>query len=393
MHSKRFHLLYVFPEPLPLSRARGVQVAHFVNALAQQGAMVTLAYVPSGSEHPFAPLGIEVPNGVVLLPLSRQLPGLLGALSMKSHRLFMWRLARWIRNSVKTGTVPDMVFFRHVKAAAWCCDAFPRLSLAYEAHEVFAQTAKPSQRLRISSLERKVLNSALLVIANSQGSADGLSRTHAVRRSIVVLPNGVAYPGSLPQKDWADASRRIVYAGSLFGWKGVDDLVEAFNSLPGFRLSVIGGTPEQVQRLKERRNGGGGEIEFLGQQPHYEVQHRLATACIAVLPNRSDKDSEFTSPLKLFEYLASGCAVVATDLPAMREVLGANDAVWARPGDPDSLAGAIMLACRSPESLEQLGLRGRVLVRDKTWVRRADSFLAHAGELLGSESRLSSGEQ
>ena len=95
MHSKRFQLLYVFPEPLPLSRARGVQVAHFVNALAQQGAMVTLAYVPSGSEHPFVPLGIEVPNGVVLLPLSRQLPGLLGALSMKSHRLFMWRLARW----------------------------------------------------------------------------------------------------------------------------------------------------------------------------------------------------------------------------------------------------------------------------------------------------------
>jgi glycosyltransferase involved in cell wall biosynthesis len=375
MSAKGMHILYVFPEPLPLNRARGVQVTQFVRALADEGVCVTLAYVPAVGGHPFAPLGIEVPPGVALLPLSRQLPGRLASLSLKSHRLFMWRLARWIRQAQASRNGPDLVFFRHVKAAAWCASAFPGLPLVYEAHEVFAQTAKPSQRRRISRMEGNVLRHAALIVSNSQGSASGLRQTYGLPRLTLVLPNGVDFPVMAPEKDWTKAARRIVYAGSLFGWKGVDDLVDAFNFLPGHMLTVVGGTAEQIGRLEARRKAGGGEIIFLGHQPHYEVQRRLAAACIAVLPNRPDKDSQFTSPLKLFEYLAYGCVVVATDLPAMHEVLAAGDAIWAQPSDPQSMAEAIVGACQSPDHLRDLGLRGRELVRDRTWKRRAERFL------------------
>ena len=65
------HMLYVFPEPLPLPRARGLQVAHFVRALARQGVRLTLAYVPGDEGHPFSPIGYDVPANVTLLPLSR----------------------------------------------------------------------------------------------------------------------------------------------------------------------------------------------------------------------------------------------------------------------------------------------------------------------------------
>lgn len=382
MNTNPLHILYVFPEPLPLNRARGVQVAHFVNALAEEGTKVTLAYVPATMGHPFSPLGIDVPQGVTLLPLSRQLPGRLASLSVKSHRLFMWRLARWIRQAIAAGVGPDLVFFRHIKAAAWCADVFPHLPMAYEAHEVFAETAKASQRKRISRFEDVVVRHAALIISNSKGSAHGLKQMYGLRRPIHVLPNGVAFPPIAPMKDWQECSRRIIYAGSLFGWKGVDDLVDAFNSLPGYRLTVVGGCAEQIERLRMRQKPGGGMIDFLGQQPHHEVQRRLAAACIAVLPNRPDKDSQFTSPLKLFEYLAHGCAVIATDLPAIHEVLAGDDAVWAKPADPAALAEAVASACRSPVRLEEFGARGRELVRDRTWRRRAQDFLALARDAV-----------
>ena len=378
--STDFHLLYVFPESLPLPRARRVQVAHFVRALALVGVRVTLAYVPSAGGHPFSPIGQPVPDNVSLLPLSRGLGWPLERAKIKSHRLFMWRLRRWMVRAKKSGSTPDVVFFRHVKAAAHFVLEFPEQAFIYEAHEVFAETAKPSQRARLQRLENLVLRRARLVLANSQGSAQGVSRAHALTRPVCIMPNGVEYPDSIPDKPWADCRRLIIYAGSLFGWKGVDDLVDAMAHLDGYRVTIIGGSKEQIERLRARQPSTGGVLEFTGQLPQHEVQKRLAAACIAVLPNRPDPDSMFTSPLKLFEYLAAGCAVVATDLPSVREVLGEGDAAWAVPGDPKSLAKAIDLLCQSPEQAKTLGNAGRLLVRQRTWRQRALNLLTMLGE-------------
>lgn len=156
------HLLYVFPEPLPLPRARGVQVAHFVRALALQGVRVTLAYVAGEAGHPFAPIGQPVPANVTLLPLSRSLPWPLAGTGIKSHRLFMWRLGRWLRAQQGRGGAPDVLFFRHVKAAAQFASEFPQLPFIYEAHEVFAETAKASQQARLRRLEHLVVSRATL---------------------------------------------------------------------------------------------------------------------------------------------------------------------------------------------------------------------------------------
>jgi glycosyltransferase involved in cell wall biosynthesis len=374
------HLLYVFPEPLPLPRARGVQVAHFLRALAQVGVRITLAYVASGQEHPFSPIGQSVPENVSLLPLSRGLGWPLGRTGIKSHRLFMWRLGRWIRQAIKAGNVPDIVFFRHVKAAAHFAQAFPDLPFIYEAHEVFAETAKPSQRKRLRALEQIVLTRAHLVLANSHGSAQGALRAHGLDRTILVLPNGVDYPASVPDKPWAECHRHIIYAGSLFGWKGVDDLVDAMAFLDGYQVTIVGGSAEQIERLRDRQPSAGGELVFTGQLPQFEVQKLLANACIAVLPNRPDPDSQFTSPLKLFEYMASGCAVVATDLPSVREVLGEDDAAWATPGDPQALAGAIRSLCQASGRASALGAAARLLVRQRTWQERAMKLLAALSE-------------
>ena len=81
---------------------------------------------------------------------------------------------------------------------------------------------------------------------------------------------------------------------------------------------------------------------------------QLGASCIAVLPNRDDTDSRFTSPIKLFEYMAAGCALVVSDLPSLREVLGQDDAVWTAPGDAASLASAIRALAEDPERARRL---------------------------------------
>ena len=361
-------LLYAFPEPLPLARARGVQVAHSVAELARLGIAVELAYVPQPPLHPLAYYGVEAPAGLSLTPLSRSLPWPLARIH--SNRLFLRRLLRRI------AAAPDaLLLVRHLKLAAMLLRNDPGRKLVYEAHEVFSDTASSENRPQQFAMEQRVMRDAALVIANSVPTARRLRELYG-GRDIEVLPNGVDWPQDLPQKDWAHAAQHIVYAGSFFAWKGVADLVRAAQELQGCRISLLGGDAQQIARERGQSRAGGAQLEFRGHVPHAQVTRELEAACIALLPNRDDPDSRFTSPIKLFEYMAAGCAVVASDLPSLRELLAENEAVWVRPGDPASLAAGIRRLVAEPELARGMGERAREKARGFTWRARAEKLAA-----------------
>jgi glycosyltransferase involved in cell wall biosynthesis len=367
-------LLYAFPEPLPLERARGIQTVHSVAALAAQGVDVTLAHVPSSGD-PFAAYSVAMPGKVRLLPVSRSLPWPFAR--MHSNRFFAARLAKHI-DPGETGAV----MARHLKAAALLLERIPGLRLVYEAHEVFADTAPPRRRKDTERLERAVVGRAAALLANSNATAARLRALYEIGAPIEVVPNGVDYPESLPEKDWTRASERIVYAGSFFGWKGVDDLADAARTLPGLRIRLIGGGEARIAQLRARAGSAGATLDFAGHIPHGRVAAELARACIAVLPNRADPDSAFTSPIKLFEYMAAGCALVVSDLPSLREVLGQDDAVWTAPGDAASLASAIRVLAEDPQRARRLGARVREKARSYTWAARGERLARVVRPLL-----------
>ena len=357
-------LLYVFPEPLPLERARGIQTVHTVAALAAQGIDVTLAHVPSSGD-PFAAYSVARPGNVRLLPVSRSLPWPFAR--MHSNRFFAARLAKCI-DTREIGAV----MARHLKASELLLGRLPDLRLVYEAHEVFADTAPPRRRAETERRERAVVMRAAALVANSNATAARLRTLYGIAAPIEVIPNGVEYPESIPAKDWAHAPERIVYAGSFFGWKGVDDLVDAARALPGLHIRLIGGSEARIGELRARARGGGAALDFVGHIPHGSVAAELARACIAILPNRADPDSAFTSPIKLFEYMAAGCALVVTDLPSVHEVLEQDDAVWTAPGDAAALASAIRALAADPERARRLGARVREKARRFTWAARGE---------------------
>lgn len=364
-------LLYAFPEPLPLPRARGVQVAHAVASLAAAGVAVDLAHVPIAGASPLAPLGVESVTGVELLPLSRGWPAPLHRLPPFSH----WHSARFFAARLRDEIAarrPDLLYVRHLKLADLLLGWRLTVPMVYEAHEVFADTAPLRRRERVAAMERRVTCGAAGVVCNTAATAARLGELYGAPRRLLVLPNGVARPASLPAKPWAECAQHVIYAGSFFGWKGVDDIVAAAAGLKGFRISLVGGEAAQMARLQPAVSASGAAIGLVPRLPHAEVMDRLAAACIAVLPNRPDPDSAFTSPIKLFEYMAAGCAVVAADLPPIREILGPDDAAWFEAGNPASLAAALRELAADAARAEAMGQTLREKSAAYTWQARAE---------------------
>lgn len=383
-------ILYVFPEPLPLNKARAIQVINTVHSLAQQGVEITLAYVPagSGSPDPFLAYGLERPANVTLLPISRRLPWPLSLLTTHSGKLFQWRLGRWLASRILQSGYPDAVLVRHVKLANFLIRRFPDLPLVYEAHEVFTESAPASKADRLARQERQVLQGASKVIAITSQLANRLKSRYGIDRFMEIIPSATSISVVNPEKDWAQSSRHIVYAGSLYGWKGAQDLVMAARWLPGCRVTLLGGDEKSIAALRGMVSGEGAEVEFLGHKSHREVQEFLGSACIAVLPNRSGSVSDFTSPLKLFEYMAAGCAIVVSDLPVFREVLAEHEAAWFVEGSPESLASAIRDLVQDKEKLRLLGRAMAEKAKQFSWSARATRLIGILSECVAPKDEV-----
>lgn len=383
----RLKLLYGFPEPLPLPRARGVQVTFSITSLANAGVFVGFAYVPVDGQSPLSSSNSASTSCVHLFPISRSWPAPLDRILPFSR----WHSVRWFHSrfqQVVAATTPDVVYVRHLKLADLLLRSKKIIPpLVYEAHEVFSDTANIKTRKLVLAIERLVVQGAAGVVCNSAATAARLQALYGPINRLTVIPNGVAKPPSLPTKPWGECQRHIVYSGSFFGWKGVDDLITAAENLDGFKITLVGGDSSQVERLKARLPTRGAEISLIPRVSHTEVMSILANSCIAVLPNRPDPDSAFTSPIKLFEYMATGCAVVAADLPSIREIIGPQDAYWFRPGDAEDLAARIKDATRSPIDAAEIGDRLREKSKLYSWEARAERLIDFLVPLVREASK------
>jgi glycosyltransferase involved in cell wall biosynthesis len=162
----------------------------------------------------------------------------------------------------------------------------------------------------------------------------------------------------------------------------VDTLVRAIALLPDARAVIVGGHPKEGDLARVTSLVGalgiGSRVELTGLVPPAEVAGRLAPASVLVLPNSASAISNrYTSPLKLFEYLAMGRPIVASDLPAFREILTDGDtALLVPPDDPRALAQALSRLSADPPLAASLASRARALAPSFTWAARAERLEA-----------------
>ena len=218
----------------------------------------------------------------------------------------------------------------------------------------------PAKLARLNRREERVWRRAAAYVTITRALAQELESTYGPRDHVHVVPDGApAVSGAMPPPPSGSEAAIVGYAGHLYPWKGADVLIEALALAPGLGGLMIGGHPgepdlERLKRLAAAR-GIADRVEFTGLVAPRDVMGHLMRASVLVIPNTASTISErYTSPLKLFEYLSAGRAIVASDLPALREVLtDQHTAVLVAPGDAAALATA----------LEQRGGRHRIRPR------------------------------
>jgi glycosyltransferase involved in cell wall biosynthesis len=248
----------------------------------------------------------------------------------------------------------------------------------YEAHTF------PGSRAGLA-LHRAALARAGGVIAISQGLADDYRALGVPASRMCVAPDAVD-PSRFGGCTRAEARHRlgwpadqpaVVYTGHFYAWKGVDTLVEAMRGSPA-HLYLVGGIPEMITAMRARL-AAEPNMHVVGWAPPAQVPLYLAAADVLALPNsgREAISSRYTSPLKLFEYMAAERPIVASDLPALREVLtdGAN-ALLVPADNAAALRQAVDRLLANPALAARLARQARLDVAGHTWEQRARNVLA-----------------
>jgi glycosyltransferase involved in cell wall biosynthesis len=174
----------------------------------------------------------------------------------------------------------------------------------------------------------------------------------------------------------------VCYLGHLYPWKGVDTLLQAVPELdPDVRVFVVGGVSPDLDRIRDAAHGLP-NVYLTGHLAPAEARRYLTACDVAIIPFSATSAiaRDHTSPLKLFEYMAAGCAIVASDLPSLREVLtDGRNAVLVKPDDPRALAAGISRVLRDHELAARIRRAARAEVEAHTWTRRAASILDFLG--------------
>lgn len=167
--------------------------------------------------------------------------------------------------------------------------------------------------------------------------------------------------------------RFAVYTGHLYEWKGVSTLARAAELMPEVAVYVVGGTDYDLGRFRAKF-GHLKNLHIVGHRAHSEMPLWQRAADVLVLPNTATEEisSHHTSPMKLFEYMASGTPVVASDLPSIAGIARGR-AVLVKPDDPASLSAGITHVLT--DGAEDEAAEARAWVQDHTWQKRAKRIL------------------
>lgn len=177
-----------------------------------------------------------------------------------------------------------------------------------------------------------------------------------------------------------------MYTGQLFDWKGVDSLIKSIKILPkDFLIYIIGGSERDVNNCKNTiTEASDNRIIFVPFQPHHKIPLWLRAADVLVLPNTGKQKVSlyYTSPMKLFEYMASGTPIVATRIPSIEEVVASKNVFFAQPDNPTSIAEQIKEAVMNSKLASEKSKSAMKTVLSYTWRARAKKIEDHMASLL-----------
>lgn len=256
-----------------------------------------------------------------------------------------------------------------------------------------------SLRYRLSrGLETAALKRVDAVTTICNGLRDDILGRGVAAERITVIGNGVdvgafnvggAPDPALRSRLGLDGAVVVGFAGSFYGYEGLDLLIDAAALLAGprpeLRLLLVGSGPqEHGLRSQAARLGLTERVIFTGQVPHGEVQDYYELIDVLAYPRRSMRLTELVTPLKPLEAMAQGRMLVASDVGGHRELIrdGDTGTLFAA-GDAYALAAALASVLDSRAQWGAMRARARRFVEtERTWSRSVARYAeVYAGVL------------
>ena len=380
------NLFYVANTRLPTEKAHGLATVKICEAFAESGSAVELLvprlWRPSGGD-PYVAYAIKknfkitkVPCiDLVPLPLPEKFTFLLQMVSFS----FFAALYGFPRKKKD----PSAIFFSH--------DYIPLFFLTFVSSNIYYDIHHyPGKNFMYARVMKKSFGFAV----QTSWKAKEIEKDFGIEaEKIVYWPNGtdsgkiaaISRDSALSHVAIPKERKIILYVGALFDWKGVDTLLKAFHFIPRDAfIYIVGGSKKDIGAMKEKIEEACHErVVFVPFVPHEEVAYWLRAADVLVLPNTAKQKVSlyYTSPMKLFEYMASGVPIVASRIPSILEIVDDSSALLAEADNPESFGRVITSVFEKPAVAFTAADRAKELVKQYTWHERARKILSHAKRL------------
>ncbi len=301
------------------------------------------------------------------------------------------------------GFEPDFIYERYAFGNAAGVMAAKRLKcpLVLEVNSPMVLELSKTRGLSFPRLaarmEQYIFRGADLVCVVTNVLREMLIEMGVQPERLLVTPNGVhpeqyAQPGDSHARMSAREALGLgdTITGPVLGfvgyyrdWHRLDLVLESMlaPSLRECHLILVGMGPAEAALLAKAEELGLRErLHIAGPRPHASIPRLLPAFDVALVP----AINAYASPLKLHEYMAAGCAVVAPDQPNLREVVNhEQNGLLIEPGDQAALQAALSRLVEDPQLRSSLGSNARatILERDLTWRGNAKRVVRAMGEM------------
>jgi glycosyltransferase involved in cell wall biosynthesis len=395
-------ICYVCPDlGIPLDGTKGAS-AHVRGLVRAFGLLGHEVMVVAGTAETDGGLGVPVtvvPRPVThrALPL-KEAPKLVRALGHLWNNIELEHVLKDVFQDFQ----PDLVYERYSPFGAATGQVSRALGLRHIL-EVNALLAEEGRKYRDQALgeasaflETIAFRTPRMLVTVSDALREAVIEHGARAEAVLTVPNGVDTARFFPRGPVAEigmpGNTVVGFVGSLKPWHGIDRLVRIFQTLaddPDYHLLVVGDGPER-KHLKKLAEQHPGRVTLKGNVAHDDVPALVRSIDIAIAPYPA-LDRFYFSPLKILEYLACGCPVVASSIGQVEDLVKHGQTGLLVPADDDrEFVSAIRTLKDDPELRNGMGTRASGLAEaEHDWTNRARDILAYEGGLegAGAESR------